>query len=282
MSMPNTRPPVSYQGSKVRVALEIVSHFKAANNITFYDVCCGSGAVSLAMVETGLCVPTNLIMIDSGPWGAVWKAVGNGSFNLSELEYVINRIPQDRVKVKAWADDVARKPIVPSEFPYTYLLLQAAAYGGKAVWRKNKKWIVPGFRAHWFPTATSVCRSQVNTMKPLPSTILKRMEIICKTMYGVTGYEADAFDIEYQAGSCIYVDPPYSGTTGYGETFSIPDFLFSCVPTACNVYISERKSLTPNAVKISTPGTRVGFSGLHKRHMQEWLNIYEHDARGDF
>jgi len=47
-------PPATYQGGKARLAARIAAAIRLPPSVTFCDLCCGSGAVSLAMVEAGL------------------------------------------------------------------------------------------------------------------------------------------------------------------------------------------------------------------------------------
>ena len=67
--------PVTYQGGKGRLAEEIVSQMLVPTDAMFYDFCCGSGTVSLALYETGHS-PEHIVMVDSGPWGVFWDMVG--------------------------------------------------------------------------------------------------------------------------------------------------------------------------------------------------------------
>lgn len=64
--------PCSYQGGKQRLAKQIVDIFYKENNIDnntqFYDICCGSGAVSIELLNRGI-KPSNIHMIDKSPWG---------------------------------------------------------------------------------------------------------------------------------------------------------------------------------------------------------------------
>lgn len=64
-------PPCSYQGGKQRLAKEIVDVIFDRNFITdntkFYDLCCGSGAISLELINRGV-NPENIIMLDVGVW----------------------------------------------------------------------------------------------------------------------------------------------------------------------------------------------------------------------
>lgn len=63
--------PCAYQGGKQRIAKDIVDIFFKENGINeetkFYDLCCGSGAISIELVNRGV-NPSNIIMVDKSPW----------------------------------------------------------------------------------------------------------------------------------------------------------------------------------------------------------------------
>ena len=49
--------PCSYQGGKQRIAPQIVDNLIEASNSSnsfFYDLCCGSGAISIELVNRGI------------------------------------------------------------------------------------------------------------------------------------------------------------------------------------------------------------------------------------
>ena len=60
-------PPVTYQGGKGRLAAAIVDAMRVPADATFVDICCGSGAVTLALLDSGH-DPGRIVMIDQGPW----------------------------------------------------------------------------------------------------------------------------------------------------------------------------------------------------------------------
>jgi methylase of polypeptide subunit release factors len=64
-------PPTSYQGGKQFYASLIINQiinneliYPEKNEIHFYDLCCGSGAIFLEMMNRGL-APTNITVLDS-------------------------------------------------------------------------------------------------------------------------------------------------------------------------------------------------------------------------
>lgn len=124
----------------------------------FYDLCCGSGAVTIELLNRGW-DPRAVVMVDAGPWGRIWQALGDGSFDLDRLRAEIDAVPSEPDAVQRHLQSLASQPALHDEVLYRYLILQAGAFGGKAVWITNGAWKTPGFRAYWLPTATSSRRS---------------------------------------------------------------------------------------------------------------------------
>ncbi|MEQ2561290.1 DNA adenine methylase [Sutterella wadsworthensis] len=67
--MTNLLPPTSYQGGKQRLSKNIVDIILKdnKNNIDYkiYDLCCGSGAISLELINRGI-NPEKIVMCDMG------------------------------------------------------------------------------------------------------------------------------------------------------------------------------------------------------------------------
>ena len=74
--------PVAYQGGKTRIAEAIADLLlREGREQNFYDLCCGCGAVSLALVNKGI-TPDKITMIDIGPWGEFWMRIVAETFSL--------------------------------------------------------------------------------------------------------------------------------------------------------------------------------------------------------
>lgn len=265
-------PPVSYQGAKQRIAKSLLDIMQPTG--LFYDLCCGSGSVSIELVNRGY-NPSNIRMVDAGPWGLFWEAVGRGDFLLYQMEYLCNQVPKDRGEIKNFMEYLSRQP-VDSNAVYVFLLLQAASFGGKAIYIKDGRWRNCSFRSFWQPTTTSSRRSPVNPMMPMPETLYTRVCKLVSTMQGVGG---GCVRVEHMAANIgedatVYIDPPYDETTGYGYTFNLQTALRDI---KSQVYVSEGKPISGanRQILISAGRTKGGINGERKKANEEWLSLFE-------
>lgn len=271
--------PCAYQGGKQRVAKDIVDIFFKENNIDedtkFYDLCCGSGAISIELVNRGV-DPSNIVMVDKSPWGMFWQKIGSGEFSTDVFRLYIDDIPKDITKIKEYAQEMIKKPANDGLFDnmvYKFLILQACAFGSSATWVENNQWKkAGGLRNYWLPTEISNRKSPVNPMMPMPETLFKRVEIILERMEGLTGYYSDINDIEIKNNSIIYIDPPYEGTTHYGFTLDYISYINNHRNN--KIYLSEGKKISEIAHLISGSRKKGGINGERKSSNEEWLNVF--------
>lgn len=273
-------PPVTYQGAKVRLADEIAAALIAEGRDHYYDLCCGSGAVSLALIRAGV-RPSSIHMCDLSPWGAVWAAMGAGKFRLKRFAQYCDWVGSDPETIHGFMVRLARAKAV-KDIPYRFLLLQAAAFGGKAIAIKGRRWCDsdgnnPSFRRYWTPTKTSNRRSPVNPMMPMPGTILARCEALVESVRGLQCVQADIVDMRIRLGhkSVVYIDPPYEGTAAYlheADWMSCVDFARNQRGAIC--FVSEGKPLSEEATMLSAGRAKGGVSGKRSSANEEWLNIY--------
>ena len=172
--------PCSYQGGKQRLAKQIVDIFYKENNIDddtkFYDLCCGSGAVSLELINRGF-NSNNITMIDNGCFGQFWQDIANDEFELNVFREEIDKLPSIE-NIQSYLKELSNQQVDEDKMVYHYLLLQAGAFGSKQIWIENGKWKNNTFRNYWLPTATSNRKSPVNPMMPMPETLYHRVENI--------------------------------------------------------------------------------------------------------
>lgn len=269
------QPPTSYQGAKSRIAGQIVDLLlaRASSTTHFYDLCCGSGAISVELLNRGV-APGRITMCDAGPWGLFWKEVGEGTFGLELMRTLVETIPKDLSQIKDFMLQLSKRP-ASTATTQTFLLLQASSFGSKPVWIEGETWKNCSFRSYWMPTATSNRRSPVNPMMPLPASLLARVEKLCVTGRGITGIHGDVRQVNPIGDSLVYVDPPYQGTTPYGHDLDVVS-LANSLKHPC--YVSEGKPLNEQAVRLATEETRKkgGISGNKKiRPNEEWLSLFE-------
>ncbi len=273
-------PPCSYQGGKQRVSKEIIDYIFSTTVIyqdtNFLDLCSGSGAITLELISRGI-QPQNITMLDISSWGAFWESIGNGKFSYDKFLKYANDIPRNKDKIQSHIKKLSLESANIDEC-YKYILLQASSFGGKQIWNESGVWKNTSFRDYWQPTATSKRRSPVNPMQPMIDVLCERVKIISKKCVGVKCLHADIYkvlDIIPNENCVIYIDPPYSNTTGYGFDFNLNDFLSELFnKTLSPIFVSEKEKISKEAIRLNFSGAKGGISGNKKSKNEEWLNVY--------
>lgn len=273
------RVPCSYQGGKQRVAAQIVDLLLEAApgpNSQFYDLCCGSAAVSIELVNRGV-DPSRIWMLDISSWGSFWSAIGSGTFNMDAFVQFLSELPSDKRDFKAHMLALSAIPVGDHETEL-YPLLQACSFGGKQIWRNGERWANACFRDYWEPTATSIRRSPANPMQPSPTELHRRIDALVNGMKGVTCCRMDIMTVlsdPLPSNAVVYVDPPYQSTTGYAFGFDVTSFInrFREVNQA-PLFVSEGIPLNDNALMLTFGGAKGGISGVRKGKHQEWLSRF--------
>lgn len=271
------RVPCSYQGGKQRIASQIVDLLlKAApsTNSYFYDLCCGSGAVSIELVNRGI-DPSRIRMLDVSSWGSFWTAIGSGTFNMGVFDQFLSNLPSDKHDFKTHMSELSKLPVDDHEAE-VYPIIQACSFGGKQIWHDNGRWMNACFRNYWEPTATSVRRSPANPMQPSPVELRRRIVALVNGMKGVTCLKTDIMmllETHIPSDAVMYVDPPYKSTTGYGFGLDITSFIntFREISQA-PLFVSEGFPLNDDALMLTFGGAKGGISGNRKGKHQEWLS----------
>lgn len=265
-------PPCGYQGSKQRYASSIVDILlKEPHNeqTLFYDLCCGSGTISIELVNRGV-DPKKIVMVDSGPWGLFWKEIGEGNFDLATLEKMCVEVPEDYELVQDHIKNLSGRD-AETDTISTFLLLQSASFGSKSIWIKDGKWKHHGFRTYWKPTETSIRRSPSVPIAPKPAELLARVKRISQRMVGMKGVYDEIENIYMDnSNAIVYIDPPYKGTVGYCNTVNIEKVVQKIRGT---VFVSEGMKLSPEAFNL-IERKNSGISGNNKKNKEEWLNVF--------
>lgn len=277
-------PACSYQGGKQRLAPQIVDiifrECKIDNDTKFFDLCCGSGAFSLELVNRGI-HPNNIVMIDAGCMGTFWESVAVNEFDLDFFRKKIDSLPSIE-NIQSYLKELSTKK--PDEYMvYDYLLLQAGAFGSKQIWIENDQWQNCSFRNYWLPTETSNRKSPVNPMMPMPETLFERVKNIVDSMGGCItahhGYVENYFDWYFNADSntnaIIYIDPPYKNTTKYGFNIDVTNVITN-VWNGIPIFISEGYEIERaiHTWLLSKGRSKGNISGeVKKKPTQEWLSL---------
>lgn len=273
------RVPCAYQGGKQRVASQIVDLLLEAApgpNSRFYDLCCGSGAVSIELVNRGV-DPSRIWMLDISSWGSFWSSIGSGTFNMDAFDQFLSELPSDKRDYKAHMLALSALPVGDHEVEL-YPVLQACSFGGKQIWRQGERWVNACFRDYWEPTATSIRRSPANPMQPSPAELRRRISALMTGMKGVTCLNMDIMTLlndPLPSNAVVYIDPPYQSTTKYAFNFDLTSFInhFREVNQA-PLFISEGIPLNDNALMLNFGGANGGISGIRKVKHQEWLSRF--------
>lgn len=268
-------PPCTYQGGKQRYAKQIVDIIFEENEINaetkFYDLCCGSGSITLELISRGV-NPKNITMIDKSMWGMFYKQVGDGTFDTDVLKECLNRIPSEKFLVQDYMKSLAERETDDNDV-YIYLLLQASSFGGKQVDMINGKWKHHGFRSYWQPTETSVRKSPVNPMQPTQDELLKRVCRIVEECKGVNAVHDDILNvkIEHNENTIIYIDPPYMNTTSYNHDI---DIVKLCESLRIRTYISESVAISERNYDLQLVGAKGGITAKKNSRTKEVLNVF--------
>lgn len=249
----------------------------------FYDLCCGSGAITLELINRDIIHPSNIIMVDKGCFGEFWNSVANNEFDLSVFKSEIDKLPSIEY-IKDYLFEMSKKEIDKELSVYHYLLMQSGSFGGKAIWKEDDgTWSTSSFRNHWLPTPTSNRRSPVNPMMPMPSTLYKRVENIVWQLGGIiNAIHDDVFNVLdninklQHSNIIVYIDPPYQNTSGYKDSFDIDDFIKQ-IRKDIPIYVSEGFEMKGSIRSyLLSEGRRKGniTGNINKKPTRELLNRF--------
>lgn len=255
-------PVCTFMGSKRLFATQIAAEILRRDPEHVYDLCCGSGAVSIALVREGYPVE-QLTMVDIGPWGDVWVKLSAGEINLSWLhDFMFKNWPttgssehmREFARVAPYAVEV-------------FLLLQMTSRGGLPTTWDGKGWRNSSKSEPWTPRG-ELHREREN--------MWARLLTLMKLLKGVGAKKADVSDLRGEwnrSGGLRYLDPPYRGTRAYGAELDLESYL-AWAPRP--ILVSEQRELV-GADRILTLGSRAAKSlgGGRTDAIQELLHVYE-------
>lgn len=262
-----TRPPATYQGGKQRLAEQILDIIKPTAE-GFADLCCGSGALAIEARSMG--IPAAAVtMVDCGPWGIVWEEVAQGRFDLAALRRIAAAVPEVVTQQADFLRELGRQS-ASIDTAATYLILQAGSFGGAAIRLVDDRW-VGGPRGAW--QCPKDPKKRTGTMMPCAAEVVRRMEVLCGLLFGVTASCGDFLTLTGLRG-VVYVDPPYVGTSGYdGKKVAPIDFdTFALRNPDADLWVSEARAMGPEAIMLSAGRAMGGISGKRAKANEEWLS----------
>ena len=274
--------PVTYQGGKSRIASKIIDIIISRNDVEdmkFYDLCCGSGAITLECINRDLSF-SEYRMLDFSVWGDFWKSIGDGNFLIDIFKIYVDNLPKEKENIQKYLLSMSNESPYDGVFlshVYRYLLLQAGSFGGKQIYIEDGKWKNNSFRSYWLPTEKSNRRSPVNPMMPMPITLYKRVEVLWSELHtNIIGENSNIEDyVEFSDNSIVYVDPPYKNTTKYGNTFDILDWVKKVKQNNdVRIYVSEQYPLGEDSFLISDKRNKGNISGENNKGVAEWLTEF--------
>lgn len=275
-------PPCAYQGGKQRLAGQLFDCMSdwcnIDSNTTFYDLCCGSGAVTVEGVQNRGIKPANVYMYDVSPWGAFYQSIGDATFDLNVFRRYINSVPENKALIQEFMQDLWKTGAAEDEV-YKFILLQAAAFGSKPILSEGGVFKPTSFRSYWLPKEGCNRKSPVNPMHPSADTIYERVVELSKCLKGVHAYREDVRNVLHRGikpNSVIYIDPPYKATTGYGNTVDVDVFIRELREiTTAPIFISEAREMQGClGIKLKFSKDKGGISGKRKVRIDEYLNVF--------
>jgi len=277
--------PCSYQGGKARLASSIADIIFKENDINaetkFFDLCCGSGAISIELINRGIAAE-KITMIDKSGFGIFWESVSKNEFDLAEFKKQIDMIP-DPSDIQSYLKSINNKPIDINLLKYHYLLLQSGSFGAKQIkYNDEGSWKGNTFRNLWLPTETSNRRSHVNPMMPMPNSLFERVSKIIDVMSGKILAFNDYVENRYylfeelkDTNAIVYIDPPYNNTSGYSSTIDV-DSVISSIWNDIPIYVSEGSEIYQSKKSwcLSKGRKKGNMNGsISKAPTEEWLSL---------
>jgi site-specific DNA-adenine methylase len=256
----------------------IFENVEVDSRTVFYDLCSGSGAVTIELINHGV-DPSQIVMVDISSWAAFWSQIGAGSFDIDRLDVYLSQIPEDKHLVKDFMTKLSDEDAAIDE-AYKYILLQASSFGGKQIWREGHVWKNAFFRSYWEPKEGCVRTSPANPIQPSPSTLRKRVSLLANYCRGLRVVRCDIrefTDFSGSGNSVLYMDPPYRGTTGYGFDFDLQRCISNLRETlpSAPFFVSEGYPFASEAYHLNFKGAKGGISGNRRGKHEEWLNVIE-------
>jgi 16S rRNA G966 N2-methylase RsmD len=245
----------TYQGNKWKLKEKILEIIQPVKSERFYDLCCGSGAISLELINRGW-NPKDITMLDSGPWGIVWESIGKCTLDYDKLYDLASDVLRNNFDSKILK--LANGTISPESF----LILQSVSFGGKAIWIENNKFKHHNFIKENTPTIYVTAKKRIENM-------LEVVQAYLIPLKGINGHCLDISSFKVESGK-VYIDPPYASTLKYGNNFNVLNII-SNFKVPC--FVSESEPLGTNAYFLGYRNAS-RMNGSNVSRSEEWITAF--------
>lgn len=240
---------ISYIGGRKTQAGKILSKINYFNASRFYDMCCGSGQISMALVKRGFSAK-RITMVDNGLWGDVWSRIGSGTFDLLKFADICDQFNTYH-SIKDWCEQTRYS----KNAVYHFLILQACSFGGRPVIVKNRKFKVYGYRD----------RIQPNIYR-----LYGRVKEAVELLRGVEGLKSDVLKVSPVEDAVLFFDPPYSPDQPYYQDNTLT--IDKIKKKFNKFYCMYPEQLSDRVVDFSQKSFRAGVTGKRKALRSEYLS----------
>lgn len=248
---------ISYIGGKRDLAPKILRHIKIPQSSRFYDMCCGSGEISLALVRQGF-DPKRITMVDNGPWGEVWEKIGKGTFSIDRFARICHQFNtyQD---IKGWC----RQASCDRDRVYNFLILQACSFGGRPVTIQDGQFKISGFRQN---------------IQPAIPVLYRRVKEAVERLAGMEGSKKSVLQIQPEQDAVLFFDPPYNTETKVYQDNTLT--VSQIRKKFSNFYCTFSCELAPGGVKLHTDSRKAGVKGDRVHFRTEYLSLIQRVCNG--
>lgn len=244
---------IKYQGSKSKyegAIYRVMSSYRDFNCLPLVEGCCGSAVLSYYTKK-------EVSLIDKGPWGEFWARVVR--CNAEDIAAYLDIVRPE--SYKPWFKTIVHKSVPNNDatFIATFLALQREAFSGKAVeirgWKNRREWAMPGYDRS--PSYKKWCEAINKVLKFKPK--IKQAT------------QDDLNHKTIEEPSNIYIDPDYTGTTGYSlRSLDVKSFVYR--HPHCNIFVSHNTYI-PGIEWSSHRDITVHGNGQFKTNDNELLHV---------
>lgn len=240
---------IAYIGGKSNLASKIIANINIPPSSRFYDMCCGSGEISLALVRRGF-NPKRITMVDNGPWGQVWEKIGKKTFSLERFATICHQF-NNYQDIKGWC----RQASCDRDRVYNFLILQACSYGGRPVTIKDGQFKILGFRKN---------------IQPAIPILYRRVKEAVERLAGMEGSKKNVLQIRPEQDAVLFFDPPYDNEARFYQDNTLT---ISQIRTQFSkFYCTFSCELAPGGVSLHTDSRRAGVKGNRTYFRTEYLS----------